>query len=114
MKTVLLTNDLMLGSQVTQAARQVDTDLEVIAQSNQLVSACDSATPVQVILDLNSSLPAVTDLIERIRELAPGARIIAIAPHVHVSKIETAQAAGCDAVFTKGQFHRQMAEVLVG
>ena len=114
MKTILLSNDLMLGSQVTQAARQVDADLEVIAQAGQLVAACDSAAPDQVILDLNNSLPAIAELIEQIRDVAPDARIIAIAPHVHVSKIETAQAAGCDAVLTKGQFHGQMTEVLAG
>ena len=47
-------------------------------------------------------------------DVAPDARIIAIAPHVHVSKIETARAAGCDAVLTNGQFHGQMTEVLAG
>ena len=113
MHTLLLSDDLMLTSQVTQVARHLNVPLKVVSNSQQLKSDCESGDVQQVILDLNSPQADPKSLVASIRATGSTARIIAIAPHVHVEKIKAARESGCDEVLTKGQFHATIQDWLV-
>lgn len=111
MKTLLLSDDLMLSSQATQTARTAGGDVQVLSQQ-QILRECASLPSAQVILDLNTPLANLAEFVSQIRDSGCEAKIVAVAPHVHTAKIEAARAAGCDVVLTKGQFHASMAELL--
>mgnify|MGYP000141423721 CR=1 FL=1 len=53
------------------------------------------------------------DLVPRLRGLdTPPGAIVAFGPHVHRAKLQAAQEAGCEEVFSRGQFHRLANEIL--
>ena len=56
-------------------------------------------------------LPAA---VAAIRTAAPSARIVAFGAHVNEAALAAAEAAGCDLVLPRGQFHKQYAELLRG
>lgn len=114
MNTLLLSNDLMLSSQVTQVARQMGAPLTVVSSSGQLIDSCKSDEFQQVILDLNFPQADANRLVSSIRSTGSTARIVAIAPHVQTAKIEAARESGCEAVLTKGQFHSTMQDWFSG
>jgi hypothetical protein len=46
------------------------------------------------------------------RKVSPEAKIIAFGPHVDEQLLASAAAAGADLVLSRGQFHKQYAELL--
>ncbi|MGC4004317.1 MAG: hypothetical protein QM811_14835 [Pirellulales bacterium] len=58
----------------------------------------------------------IAALVPQIRAtVAPNAvLIVAFAPHVHEAKLDEAKAAGCDVVYTRGQFDRAIPQLIQG
>ena len=54
----------------------------------------------------------VAEVVRLRNEHAPQATIVAFGPHVDEQTLAAAQAAGADLVLSRGQFHRQYAELL--
>ncbi len=92
------------------------------------VDLLPSVRPEIVIVDL--SAPGV-DIAQLMQTIAAGSsssgpssdataaslvapKVVAFAPHVHEQKLAAAQSAGCDAVLTRGQFDRSIADILSG
>ena len=103
----LMSQDLMFSSQVTGAARQAGVVVQSL--SNQAPLPDTSENPI-VILDLAQSGgdagQAVAELVKQ------GARVIAVAPHVHEEKLRAASESGAYRTLTRGQAHREMASLL--
>ena len=58
-----------------------------------------------MILDLNVASVQADTALPKLREACPsGTTFMAVAPHVHTAKIESAKKAGFDRVLTRGQF----------
>ncbi len=114
MTTLLLSQDLMLVSQVTNLAASLGGRAESVGTIERLVSRCGSDDVQQVLFDLN--LPGV-DPLEVVRQVQHVAlsrpRLIAFGPHVHTARLEAARQAGCDLVLTRGQFHRELKSLLL-
>ncbi|MEN1679895.1 MAG: hypothetical protein AAGJ46_09895 [Planctomycetota bacterium] len=106
---VLVTGDLMAGSQAEGAARAAGVTLRTVGAA-KVAEAVESAQPALVVFDL-SSPTNLADAVAAIRAASPQTVIAAYGPHVQEKRLEAAQAAGCDLVMTRGQFHRQAAEV---
>ena len=107
MKIVLFTTDLMAASKI---AAPVGAELCTVAGREQLLVAAPTAR--LLVIDLNSLDSGIRELIANLKSAAPTARIIAFGPHVHEAKLQAARDAGCDAVFTRGQFHANTVEIL--
>lgn len=112
MDVVLLTSDLAVVSRVEGAARQVGAGVRVAANAAQALTHCSNATTRALILDL--STPALD--LETIQRMAADTnrsiRIVAFGPHVHEDRLTAARAAGCDLVLSRGQFFRDLNEII--
>ena len=113
MSALLLSSDLMLSSKVAAAGQRSGVGVTMAMSVAALVDKA-VATPVAVvILDLGTPGVDPAALVPQLRSLAqPPRAIVAFGPHVQTEKLEAAAAAGCDEVFSRGQFHAQADEIL--
>jgi hypothetical protein len=107
---LLVTTDLMATSAADGAARQAGVELRTVSPV-AAVEAAGEATRL-VALDLTSKVANLAGWAASIRGVAPNATLLAYGPHVHEARLAAAQEAGFDVVVSRGQFHRQMAELL--
>lgn len=108
MTVVLITKDLMFSSRVSGAANRLDLSMLVVGSFDDL------HTPVEyALVDLTTPGLDINELVTNLRQLAPPPKsIIAYGPHVQEERLAAATAAGCDLVLTRGQFDRQLPELL--
>lgn len=108
-----LTDDLMFSSRVLSHAERAGHAVIMLASPAMLADRIQQAdSPQLVIIDLSVPGLEIASLVTAVRAAAPGAHILAYAPHVHVDKLAAAQAAGCDQVMSNGQFDRSYAGIL--
>ncbi|HEX3727581.1 MAG TPA: hypothetical protein VHV08_15110 [Pirellulales bacterium] len=112
MAVLALISDLFTQSHVAAAASRTNVPVEFALSVDRLLSKA-SEGPVQlVILDLSHPDLDPADLVARLRAIARPASITAFGPHVHRDRLAAAQAAGCDTVISRGQFHAEADEIL--
>jgi DNA-binding NarL/FixJ family response regulator len=110
-----LTADLMFSSRVVAQAERAGHAVMMIASPALLVDRLKLAAsdpPGLVIIDLTAPGINVAEVVPQIRAAAPEAKMIAYGPHVHNDLLAAAQAAGCDAVMSNGQFNNSLASLL--
>ena len=113
MTILLLSDDLMLGSQVSAAAQQTGQTVRTSPNLEGLLHHCEDTDVRQVILDMNVANVQPDTALARLRAAcSTDTTFTAIAPHVHTAKIESAKQAGFDRVLTRGQFHGSMQDLL--
>ena len=110
MMIVLVTRDLMAASKIAPATESLGASFRSVGSVSAVADV--SPAPALVVLDLNSSLGDINGAVAALKALSPSPSVIAFGPHVHEAKLSAAAAAGCDAVFVRGQFHAQTAEIL--
>jgi DNA-binding NarL/FixJ family response regulator len=110
---IFLTKDLLFSSRVTSVAAHLRIELSVVSDANEIVERA-STIPVKVIL-IDLSIPGLdaAHLVPQLRKLTPppGA-ILAFGPHVHRVKLAAARDAGCDEVFSRGEFNSRKENIL--
>lgn len=111
MSAILLSNELMLSSQVLGAARAVGLPVAVASNGAALAEKLTADCRL-VIVELKLPGVDVAEVVRLRNERAPRAAIVAFGPHVDESALAAAQAAGADLVLSRGQFHRQYADLL--
>jgi CheY-like chemotaxis protein len=112
MPVLYLTQDLFFGSRVTAAVRSLGSEVHVVRSAAELLEQAGQDCPLVLIdLDAPGADPAAIAAELRQREGARPA-IVAFGSHVHEARLAAARDAGCDAVLTRGQFDRQMADIL--
>lgn len=110
---VLLSNDLMFSSSLSGVVTRMGAMLQVVATSDELLSRANTKQLALAIIDLTTPLIDLGELLTRLKQAAhPPTAVIAYGPHVHAERLAAARAAGCDAVFTRGQMHGQLPEVI--
>src|SRR4051812_1475569 len=108
-----LTSDLMFSSRVVAQAERSRHSVVMAAAPTMLIERLALGhEPGVVIIDL--SLPGldVADVVARVRAASPESKIIAYGPHVYAELLAAAQAAGCDAVMSNGEFNRSLSAIL--
>ena len=109
MHVLLLCNDLMTTSQIESAVRAAGGNISVATTVAE--PQAETAPPDVVIIDLSTAAD-FSDTVERLRKFTPTPRIIAFGSHVPAGKLSAAREAGCDEVFTRGQFLPNVAGLL--
>jgi len=108
---LFLTNDLMFSSQVMGAAAKLGLKLHLAANSEDAVAKLTSQCRL-VLVDLTLpglDLPAV---VAAARATAPAAQVVAFGPHVDEQTLAAAEKAGAHLVLSRGQFHREYAQLV--
>lgn len=114
MTVVLLSQDLMVISQVSGAAAQQGSSVRTVSSTSDAVKACAAKDVELVIVDLGTPSADVAALVDQLKSsTASVPRIMAFGPHVHVDKLAAAREAGCEAM-SRGQFMTQVGSVLAG
>ncbi len=108
---LLISTDLMTTSKVDGAAARTGVSLRSVAPDGA-VKLAQAESPGLVILDLSAPIADIARLVTDLRAATPEAKVIAFGPHVHEVKLQAAQDAGCDQVLTRGQFHKQIDQLL--
>ncbi len=106
------TKDIFFGSRVTATARAVGGELRVVGSLEELLQQADSGDCSLVLLDLDTPGLDPAAAMAGLRERNVSPPVIAFGSHVHETRLEAAQQAGCDRVLARGQFDRQMSDIL--
>ncbi len=101
-----LVRDLMFASRVRGAAPTA-----AVAQKAEDLPRLLGPDTKLVILELEAE--GAMELIPRVMEQAPGARLVAFGPHVLEEKLEAARSAGAE-VMPRGQFVKRLPELVAG
>jgi CheY-like chemotaxis protein len=111
---LFLTNDLMFTSRVAGAAAKLGAALEIAGSDQLLLEKLIAASErAVVVLDLNASGVDPLSIVPKLRAAErPPRAILSYGPHVHEQRLAAAKTAGCDEVFSRGQFNAQMDEIL--
>jgi DNA-binding NarL/FixJ family response regulator len=102
---VALVRDLILGARVRGSA----ADAVVVQTPSALRESVGPATRLVLVdLQVDGAVEAVRDVGDR----AGSARVVAFGPHVMEGTLSAAEAAGADAVLTRGQLVRELARLV--
>lgn len=107
---LLISADLMASSSAEGAARQAGVSLRTVGPPAAREAAHSGLRFVA--LDLTARLNDLPELVADLRAAAPGVTLLAYGPHVQEARLEGARDSGFDLVISRGQFHRQIAELL--
>jgi CheY-like chemotaxis protein len=109
---VFVSSDLMVASAAEGIARRHGLRVRTVANAGEVVGAAADQRACLIVLDLRTPGLHAGSIVPQLREHAAGAKIVAFAPHVHEQSLAAAAAAGCDEVFTRGQFERRLEALL--
>jgi CheY-like chemotaxis protein len=114
MPALYLTKDLFFASRVTATARALGGEVCIVGSGEKLIEQFAENCRL-VLIDLDAPVADISSVVSTLRERSGDSlAVIAFGSHVHEARLEAARQAGCDAVLTRGQFDRQMAEFLKG
>ncbi len=112
MSVLFLSSDLVFSSRLAAAGNRIGVPVSAVS-SIDAAAARISSGPIQlVVIDLSQASLDVEMAVSELRKARAGLAIVAYAPHVHEQRLRGAAEAGCNEVFTRGQFDRQMEEIL--
>ena len=107
---LLITSDLMLASMAQGVADR--QGIRLVTCSIDAAKASEESVQL-IAVDLRLPGLNISDMVTRLRHEAPhDVKIVAFGPHVHEQSLADAEAAGCDEVFTRGQFERRFGLLL--
>ncbi len=104
MSVLFLSSDLVFSSRLASAGQRLGITVSAVSSIEAAVARMQGEAVKLVILDLATVNIDPATAVPTMREAAKGVRIVAYAPHVHEAKLDTARAAGCDEVLTRGAF----------
>ncbi|XZE21945.1 hypothetical protein SH449x_001859 [Pirellulaceae bacterium SH449] len=102
----------MFQSKVSGAVRNAGKQLIVDRSVERLVERADANSVKLVLIDLSLQPLDLTHAVASLRDSFGNASILAFGAHVDVARLEEAQRAGADSVLTRGQFDRDMNEIV--
>lgn len=111
MPALLIATDLMAISAADGAAQRAGVELRS-AKPSDAVDQARASQPTLIAIDLTASIGDVDALVGAFREACPAAKLLAFGPHVHEARLAAARAAGCDAVISRGEFHKRFEALL--
>jgi CheY-like chemotaxis protein len=112
MSVLFLSTDLVFASRLAAAGQRLNVALSAVSSIDAALARLESDLVELVILDLSLVNLDPQVAVARLRAVKPSLAVIAYAPHVHEDRLRAATEAGCELVLTRGQFDRQMEQIL--
>ena len=110
MTVLYLTQDLFFSSRVGSIAKQMGVDVTIVSTLDQLQEKL-SLGPSVIFVDLEHRSDPVA-VMNLVKGISPRPATFAYGPHVKESLLAAAQAAGFDHVLSRGQFDKQIGQIL--
>jgi CheY-like chemotaxis protein len=122
MSVLFISAELMFVSRVSSVASTLGTQLHTALSGAKGEELLATTNPSIVVVDLSAPGVDIEKFMMTVRAMGQTdtattssvPKVVAFAPHVHEQKLAAAKAAGCDAVLSRGQFDRSIADVLSG
>ncbi|MBX3071971.1 MAG: hypothetical protein KF883_15810 [Thermomicrobiales bacterium] len=112
-RLLLLNRDLMAGIAVTNAAKTLDLRVDRATSASELVERWSSAKEQVAVVVLDLNMPVEwDDLAEMLTGAEGDPPVIGFGPHVDVEGRRAAKQAGLKRIYSNGDFHRQMGEII--
>jgi DNA-binding NarL/FixJ family response regulator len=105
---VLLSSDLMLGSRLEAPARSAGLELATVEAPSRITDVLEQGPTKLVVLDCADRVFPLTQTLQAVRRLTPGAAVIGFYPHVDAEIGRSATEAGCDIVMPRSRFFMDM------
>lgn len=112
MCVLFLSTDLVFSSRLAAAGQRLGINVSTVPTVDAVMKRIADDSTDLVICDLSMSRIDVRAVVADLRQQQPKLPIVAYAPHVHEDRLRAATEAGCQGVFTRGQFDRQMDDIL--
>jgi DNA-binding NarL/FixJ family response regulator len=112
MRGLYFTTDLMFSSRILGVAQAAGLRLTTVLSPAALAEQLTGDPIGLVIIDLASPGADVAAIAGQVRAVAPAARIVSYGPHVDHALLEAASRAGCDQVYSRGQFMQEAPRLL--
>jgi CheY-like chemotaxis protein len=110
---LLLSTDLATSSKVAGAGARQRVQISTVSSAATIAEKAAADNYALAIIDLSTPSLDVGEAVAQLRALPnPPGKIIAFGPHVHEALLDRANAAGCDLVLSRGQFHARLDELL--
>ena len=106
-----VTSGLMATSALTAAAREVGIEVKLAMNDRKLLKLLNSEQVDLVVIDLQTKGLNVAEAVVQIKEVSKS-RIIAYAQHVYEDLLNDANQLEIDAVMTRGQFTRELPQIV--
>jgi len=112
MSVLFLSSDLVFSSRLAAAGQRLGINVSTVSSIDAAVERIQGNLIELVVCDLSAPGAEPQALVAGLRREQANLAIVAYAPHVHEKRLEAATEAGCNEVLTRGQFDRQMDEIL--
>lgn len=110
---LLLSSDLMFQSRISGAARSAGKPCMVERTVSKLVERVTDPESVRLVLiDLTLASVDLKLDIPSLQQRFTNSKVLAYGPHVEVERLDLAEAAGANAVLTRGQMDRDLVAII--
>jgi DNA-binding NarL/FixJ family response regulator len=103
----------MFASRLLGAGQALGVPISIVAQQAALTEKLTGDCKL-LLIDLSLDRLDLSAAIAAVRAAAPKAQVVAFGAHVNEAALAAAEAAGCDLVLPRWQFHKQYTEMLRG
>jgi DNA-binding NarL/FixJ family response regulator len=112
MKALGLVRDLFFRSKIDAVARATGAEVAYASTLEGALAQCAEQRPDLVFADLSGGAFAPAEAAERLRGVAPGARLVGFASHVDLKALRSAREAGFDLTLSREEFTARLGELL--
>lgn len=109
-----IVQDLFFRAKLDAAAQAAGVRLVHASDLNAARERCEQLKPALIFVDLSTKSFSATEVVQLVREAAPGAKLIGFASHVDVKALGGARDAGFATVLSRSEFVAQLPRLLVG
>jgi len=114
MRILVAVHDLMFSSKINAAAKGGPHEIAWLPRGASVVDKVREAKPDALVIDLGNAALRAVEAIQSLKasDDTKGVHVIAYAGHTEEATIAAARAAGCDELYSKGEFAQRLPMLL--
>ena len=107
-----LIRDLFFRSKIDAVASAVGATVAYASSLDAAASRCTELKPDLIFADLSDATFPALETIEKIRAVAPDARVVGFASHIDLKPLRAAREAGFELTLSRSEFTAQLPDLL--
>lgn len=109
---LLLSDDLLFTSRIRGTAEALGLRVQTARTPDELLRLAAAEPPRCVILDLQNPGLRIEEVVASLKAQTPPPRVVGYGSHVDTATLKRARDAGCDAVWPRSKFVKELATAL--